>query len=259
MVALLNRRRYSVPDAYNNITIGDIVSELELRRQSLHIYNNTLKGVPTGNTAADGTAEYLITELNGGSVQISTIGQSGDSSPVSQGIGIGIRQHDDVMLSYGYSRTTHIDFQLDAGDFALVVLEIPADIKHHAEGRIVEVYNSPVDVKIIPDWQGVLPAVVSTLAAFNQKGASYDPDVLSIFTFRGTNIAADPIVPTAQQIIDHVIIRAETGQGNTASTKEAFSSVTGRYYFEGFHVALFEDIGAETADISYHYNWHEFE
>jgi hypothetical protein len=59
-----------MPDVYNNITLGDIVSELELRRQSLHIYNNTLKGVPTGNIAADGTAEYLITELNGGTVDV---------------------------------------------------------------------------------------------------------------------------------------------------------------------------------------------
>jgi len=59
-----------VTDVYNNITLGDIVSELELRRQSLHIYNNTLKGVPTGNIAADGTVEYLITEANGGTTDV---------------------------------------------------------------------------------------------------------------------------------------------------------------------------------------------
>lgn len=191
--------------------------------------------------------------------QISTIGQDGKATLVSQGIGIGIRQHDDVMLSYGYSRTSHIEFQLGAGQFALVALEIPADLNHHAEDRFVEAYNSPVDVKIIPNWGGVLPGVVSTLPAFNQKGATLDAVVQSILTFRGTNIVVDPIAPTPQETIDHVILRAVTGQGIRASSKDIFTSVTGRYYYEGFHVALFENIGAAIADITYQYNWHEFE
>ena len=191
--------------------------------------------------------------------QLMTIGQTGEPTLVSQGTGIGIRQHDDVMLSYGYSRVAHIDIQLDAGEFALIVLEIPAGLKHHAESRLIEAFNSPVDVKVIPNWEGALPAVVSTLSAFNQKYATYDPDVKSIFKFRGTNIVVDPIAPSDDQIIDHVILRAVAGQGQRASSKDQFASVTGRYYDEGFHVLLLENIGNATADIMYLYNWHEFE
>ena len=157
-------------DAYNNITIGDIVSELELRRQSLHIFNNTLKGVPTGNIAADGTAEYLITELNGGSVQISTIGQDGESKPVSQGKGIGVRQHDDVMLSFGYSHKITKIVEIPAGQFAVVTLTIPVGLNHHVEGRYLESYNGILKVNVTLGLsEGNLPAVVDKYLLLMKK------------------------------------------------------------------------------------------
>jgi hypothetical protein len=190
--------------------------------------------------------------------KLMVVGGDGEPYPVTQEAGLGIREHDDVMLAAGYSRTAHIDFQLNAGQFAVVVLTLPADIEmHHAESRSVHAFNSPVDVKIVPNWTGALPAVVSTLAAFNQKGAYYDPNVKSVLTFRGTNIAVNPINPTLLQVIDHVILRATTGQGVRVSSEDEFASVTGRFYYEGKHVALFQNIGSAVADISYRYNWHE--
>jgi hypothetical protein len=46
--------------AWENITIGDIVSETDLLQHNLNIYKNTLAGAPTGNTSADGSPEYKI-------------------------------------------------------------------------------------------------------------------------------------------------------------------------------------------------------
>jgi len=186
------------------------------------------------------------------------IGQDGLPIAVSQGVGLGVRQHDDVMLSYGYSRTAHYNFQLASGQYALITLTIPAGISHHAESRVVEAYNSQVDVEIIPNYLGALPAEVAPMYAFNQKGAAYDPLVKSIFSFRGTNIATVPITNTDQEVIDHLILRALTAQGSKSSSQSEVSSVTGRYYYEGTHVVLFHNTGAGLADISYRYNWHEF-
>jgi len=192
-------------------------------------------------------------------IQLFTVGVDGEAHEEKRGTGLSIRQHDDVMLASGYSRVTHYDFSLDAGEFAIIVLDMGSAKSHHAESRTVSTYNSDIDVKVIPNYVGGgVPAVVSAMRAFNQKGGYYDPDVDSVFTFRGTNIAVNPLTIGDTTIIDHITLRADTGKGNIASSKDLFASVTGRYYYEGQHVALFENTGAGVAYVTYQYNWHEF-
>ena len=53
--------------AYDNISIGTILSELDLQKRNVKIYNQTLVGVPTGNTAADGSPEMIISAISDGS------------------------------------------------------------------------------------------------------------------------------------------------------------------------------------------------
>lgn len=56
--------------AYKNIKLGDKVSELELRKHNLHIYNNTLQGVPNGEFDNEGYAMYLIESIQDNSIPL---------------------------------------------------------------------------------------------------------------------------------------------------------------------------------------------
>ena len=194
---------------------------------------------------------------------LSVEGQNGEQEPISNGTGIGIRQHDDVMLSYGYSRKITKKFTLPSGQFGVLTLRVPAGLNHHAESRFVQAYNAPVNFKIIIGKViGDLPAVVDTVPAFNQKYAVLDPSTQSIVEYRGVH-AANPIGTTdANNTIDDLNLYATTGKGVIASTSQAFASVSGRYYTaletERIIVALFENIDSADADVEFIYEWHEF-
>jgi hypothetical protein len=49
---------------YDNITIGTILSEIDLEKQNNIVYNNSLVAVPTGNTSEDGSLEYIIQSIS---------------------------------------------------------------------------------------------------------------------------------------------------------------------------------------------------
>jgi len=195
--------------------------------------------------------------------QILVKGQNGIIDEVSNGKGLGIKQHDDVMLSYGYSRKVTKKFTLPSGQFGVLVLRVPEGLVHHAEGRFIQCYNAPVNFKVvIGKTLNDLPALVETLPAFNQKYAVLDPTTKTIIEYRGTH-AANPIgTVDADNTIDDLNLYAETGQGTRASSAQAFSSLTGRYYdgvdSERIIVALFENIDSADATIEFVYSWHEF-
>lgn len=50
---------------YDDITIGTVLSEIELETRNRKVYNNSLIGVPTGKTSDDGSLEYIITAVSG--------------------------------------------------------------------------------------------------------------------------------------------------------------------------------------------------
>lgn len=195
---------------------------------------------------------------------ISAVGQDGELESISNGKGLGVRQHDDVMLSYGYSRKVTKKFSLNNGDYAVISLRVPDGLVHHAESRFVQAYNSSVNFKIvIGKVIGDLPAVVDTLPVFNQKYAVLDPSTQSIVEYRGTS-ATNPIGTVDENnTIDEIDIYATTGQGVRVSTADAFASVKGRYYdgvgSERIITALFQNIGSAQAEIIFIYDWHEFE
>lgn len=47
-------------DTYDGLKVGDKLSQIELQKQNVNFYNNSIIGIPTGATATDGTAEYIL-------------------------------------------------------------------------------------------------------------------------------------------------------------------------------------------------------
>lgn len=179
---------------------------------------------------------------------------------VSQGIGLGIRQHNDVMIAFGYSRKVTKRITLQAGEYACITLTIPDGLNHHAEYRNVSVYNSPCDVAIVPNYLGTLPAVVEQLTAWDQRGATIDVNVKSVFEYRGTQ-TTNPIdiTPDETNAIDSGTLRATESQGVRSASSETEEAIKGRYYYSGTHVVWVHNIGTTPAYIQYEYGWHEFE
>ena len=195
-------------------------------------------------------------------VELLVVGQDGKTTPVSNGFGLGIRQRDDVMLAYGYSRKTTKRFSIPASEFAAITLTVGEALRlHHAESRFIESYNGSLNLKIIvgktvSDMSGV----PSRMQAFNQNGATLDPNVKSLFDFYAATVG-NPVggVIDETNTIDDFTLRGQTAQGVRASSADIFASVRGRHYDPGdFVIALFENPNGATIDVTYSYDWHEY-
>ena len=246
---------------YDDVKVGDIMSLDELAFRNKHIYNNTLIGRLTGVVDSDGSKEVEIVTSN----VLTNIGQDGTPDEVSQGGGIGTRTHDDVMLSWGYSRKVTKIVEIPSDDWVVITLTVPAGLNHHAEKRYLESYNGILEIRIITDLvEADLPASEEIMRPFNQKLAAYDPSTLSVFNYRGIHtsnpIAAEKITEFTE--MDKIHIHAQTGNARQAS-EESNSAVKGRYYTgpeSGTKIwtVLVNNISNATVEFTYIYNWHEF-
>lgn len=201
----------------------------------------------------------IVDAITGSSTQIMTIGQDGESQPVSQGFGLGTREHEQVMLAYGYSNKVNKIIEIPGNDFAVISLKIPANLTHHAEQRFLEAYNGAVNIKVMSGiLESNLPASISSLPVFNQKTALYNPSALSVFNDRGIH-TSNPILGTIldTNIIDEINIYGTTGNARTA-TEASSSSVKGRYYPEGIYTLLIENLTNSPVTFTYIYDWHEY-
>lgn len=243
---------------YDQFTNGSIVSEDFVKSQNANLWNNSMKLIPTGNIAADGSPEYEIQQ--DGNLRV--IGQDGNLVEVSQGFGLGIRQHDDIMLAFGYSRKTTKKFTLPAGEFVAITLDVGSALTlHHAENRYVGTYNGNLDFKVIVGKTiSDMTGTPSRMSAFNQNGATLDPAVQSLFDYYPPS-AVNPVggVINEANTIDELTIYSATGQGVRVSSSNEFSTVQGRHYSPGdFIVALFENVSDADIVVEYVYAWHEF-
>ena len=75
-------------------------------------------------------------------------GKNGVMGSVTQTSGLGIREHDDVMLSYGYSKYTKLEKTLGANESMVMKITVPENIAHHAESRLVITNNESVRIRV---------------------------------------------------------------------------------------------------------------
>ena len=187
-------------------------------------------------------------------------GQTGKIYNVSHGVGLGVRQHDDVMLSYGYSHKITKIVTIPANQFAVMTLNMPSGLKHHSESRFVEAYNGILDVKVIVGLlEGDLPVAINQIPAFNEKYAVLNPLVKSIFQWRGVH-ATNPITGLIDDTttVDEFHLHATSGNARQAGEASS-SSVKGRYYTTGINTLLVENKSNADVEFTYIYGWHEFE
>lgn len=198
--------------------------------------------------------------IHGGGVQISTLDENGDSKFISNGTGLGVKQHDQVMLQYGYTnKVQKKSIEIPSGDYACITLEVPSGLNHHAEFRVISAYNSECEFALVPNYTGTLPAIVQTLTVWNEQGPTINNSALSVFAYRGVQ-SANPIdfVPTDQTTPEYMVLRATSGQGIRVASSDGDASVQGRYYYPGIHVVRIKNTGSADAVFDYTYQWHEF-
>lgn len=181
---------------------------------------------------------------------------------VKQEIGLGIREHDDVMLSMGLSWTVHHDVDIPAGQYVLIRLRVPEGLSHHAENRYVEAYNNRCQVWVIPNYEGSYPAGEEELVAWNQRGPIMggNKSIFSVWAPQaGLPIDFDPALDVNKALsMDHADLEATAGTFFSASSSQAFESLKGRYYYPNDHLLLVKNGTGDTATFEYIYGWHEF-
>lgn len=184
----------------------------------------------------------------------------GELEQISQGFGLGIRQHDDVMLAYKYSRSTRVEQTLETGQFMVLRLDINEVLLHHAEAR--EVSSSAGSIRVtLYDATGnenLFPATPTQMPIYNQNGLEKE--------ISGVNVMAEFNYYPAQTTnpfdglddIENKPIRAAITGGPVKATPTTFQGVSGRAYPSNKTFALvIENIGAETSDVYYGYTFHE--
>jgi len=219
--------------------------------------------------------EYLGGLVTSGSLgaQIYNLDQDGKSVPVSQGGGLGTRQHNQVMLQMGLSSQANDMFVIAPNQTMYIALTVPPGRVHHAESRYMEMFresgDDSVDFDLLLGYtEGQIPggAEDETLTIFNQKGPVVDATATStvkVYLDRG---AISPL-PTKSQIMDPKTFRIDAGLGNAASVRDAFASLQGRHYGElpdGTYpgvtiIQRFRNNGNTAVYIdAWNYLWHEY-
>lgn len=242
--------------AWELITIGDIVSETDLKQHGVEIYQNSMVAVPTGNTAADGSLEYEVVS----NATLKVIGQDGLAQEVSQGFGLGVRQHDDVMLSFGYTRFTRALATIPSGDFFIIRLNINDVNQHHVEQRSLNVEGSSLNFTVIEvDDTTEFPTGPTAMPIINNNGPVIEVpgvDVKAEFFYypiQGVN----PF--TLNKVIDDRPVFVEVGAGPFSGSPDFFASAKGRHYTANkTYAVIIENIGASDAEVYYQYEWHEY-
>lgn len=194
---------------------------------------------------------------------IDQIDKEGVSRQSVRGKGFGIKQHDEVMLEYGFAKKVQIEDDLTAGQYKLITLAVVEGASHHAEKRFAEAYGGIAEIWVIPNYDGSLPAGSVLEPIWNQKGPYLVPEADQLSSFRswpatGTlPIDFDPALDANRsKWMDHKELYGAAGQGNQASSADAFSDVAGRYYLPATHVVLIK--ATESCHIHYQYSWHDF-
>jgi len=189
---------------------------------------------------------------------LTVFGKDGKIEHVNQGIGLGIMNHNDVMLKYGYSRKTYLEATIPAGQFLVIRVVLPSNINHHAEGRILETFGTSIRYRVYKDVVNAnFPAQVSLMPILNERGA----DLItlsttgSVFSYHGVSVN-NPIV--SGTLIDNYPVWVLEGAGNRAGSPEASQSVGGRYYYPSTYAVVIQNIGTISTQIYYQYEWHEF-
>lgn len=209
-------------------------------------------------------ADIIRNFISGGARTImQNIGQNSQVSDVSQGIGLGIRQHDDVMLAWGLTKVVQHEVSIEPNEYVLIELTVPVGATHHAEGRFLESFNEHCEFWVIPNYEGSVPVSGVNMTIWNEKGPYIDGN-LSTFQYWDPQLTLpidfDPALDiNRDKWIGHADLRGSTGQGVRASSADRFIGLVGRHYDPGRHMALTKNVGVDTAKFTYQYRWHDFE
>jgi len=187
---------------------------------------------------------------------ISAIGQDGEQEAISNGKGLGVRQHDDVMLAYGYSKKTWLEVTIPAGQSAVIKVTVPSNIQHHAESRALETSEESIRIQVLKDAiDGEFPAVVATMPVINQR-EDLLPNKLANFEYCGLILTAS--VPSSGEEQTNFPLFTASGVGQSTSPAQS-GSVKGRYSSEGLKAVIISNISANPTTVYYQYDYHEFE
>ena len=214
-----------------------------------------------GNDPDNQVKEISVDSEGNLNAQLVTLGKDLTPEPVSNGFGIGVRQHDDVMLAYGYSRFTRYEISVPVGDFLVLRLDVNDASFHHAELRTVGTSAASLRLKtyIATGNENLFPANPITLPKFNQIGLIEEVTGLDV----KAGLFAYPINQTnpfsALTAADNVSLYTAPGGGPIDPSPDNFPSVKGRHYLPNETYALvIENIGSEVSVVYYQYDWHEY-
>lgn len=189
---------------------------------------------------------------------LEVFGKNGVVRVVSQGFGLGIRQHDDVMLAFGYSRVASKDFTVPTTDFLVLRLDVN-DVKlHHLESRLLGSSAGNIRIRLynVTGNENLFPATPTALDIYNQKYLTKETIGVDV----RAGIYSYPIQTTnpfsgLEPIINRPIYTPTTGGPITPAEN---MTNKGRHYEPNQTYALvIENISNGSSVIYYEYNWHE--
>lgn len=185
------------------------------------------------------------------------LGIDGEPEDVSQGYGLCVRQHDDVMLSSGFSKFVSSNFSLTSGQFAILRLDTGDVVAHHSENRYLSVYDGSAKFSIIEvDDDTEFPANPIELNIINKQG----PEILTGTKAKVYTYAVQSSNPFTMNKVfdDEVPVYGAVGRGFSASQEGTFSAVRGRHYTPNKTYAIIIE-SLDSIDVHYRYEWHDYE
>lgn len=205
--------------------------------------------------------------LQGGGLaaQIQARNDNGDSEDVSLGFGLGVRQHDDVMLAFGYSKTTGVsNVSIPSGQFLILRLDVGAITRyHHTENRAIITQGASVKVQLYevdPSEFNLFPANPITMKIVNENGPSVENGNAIANFFNYVVQASNPFagLPAGRTFLPTYVRVQEALGPATADVASVFGSIKGRHYTANKTYALvIQNIGTVATIFDYIYSWHE--
>lgn len=197
--------------------------------------------------------------------QLKTLDEDGNPSEVSQGFGIGVRQHDDVMLSWGHSKTTVLnDITIPSGEFLILRLNTGAFLNyHHTENRSITTQGASVKVQLYevdPSEVNLFPTNPQQLKVVNENGPLVEDGAGFAEFFSYAVQASNPFagLPEARTYLP-IFVRVQENTGPaTRDISNGFASIKGRHYTANkIYALVIQNVGTQNTIFDYLYSYHE--
>ena len=183
-------------------------------------------------------------------------GTDGKPYAIKQSNGLSIVEHATVLSEMGKCWYTWKEVVVGAGQSAVIKINVPEDVTHHAESRLLKTKSENIRIRIYNDVENSsFPSVVESMPVVNNN-ENFDNVAGTTFDFCGVVVSS--AVPTSNKLLIDLPVWVTPAQGPNAASPVISASLKGRHSSGGIKAVILENIGTDETTVYYKYDWHEY-